>query len=136
MNHHIIEMEVMLEGVWPELGGQTGTGKHHTERVADGLMQMLARTILMRGVGSSWFCWFNLVPSLRKQVNNVGALTKLATKIKADVLVRHVLWETMLDKPAIEELERWCFGAKRLTIQHATVMISDQAVACLTIETL
>ena len=62
-------------------------------------------------------------------------MTQVTTLIQVNILVRDVSQETMKDKPMIKKVKRPSLIMEALTIQGTTVMISDEAVASLTIET-
>ena len=62
-------------------------------------------------------------------------MTQIATLIQVNILVRDISRETMKDKPMIKKVNRQSLIVETLAIQGSTVMISDEAVASLTIET-
>ena len=133
MNSDIVEAEVVMESIWPELGLQTGTGKHSAEGVTNGLMGTFTRSIMMRRI---WSCGFNTVASSFKQFDNGRGMAKFTTKIKTDIAVRDILRRGMLSKPTIDEVNGWSFGTEGFTIESATVVVHNQAVTGLTINAL
>jgi hypothetical protein len=133
MDSDIVKAEIMMEGIGPELGRKTGTTKHSTKSITNGLMGMFTRAVLMRGVRSRSF---KTISSIFKQVHHIATSSKIATKVKANILIREVNRETMLGKPAIQKVNGRSLGTKSLTIQSATVMIRDKAITSFTIEAL
>jgi hypothetical protein len=94
-------------------------------------MGTLARTILMRRVGSSRF---HMVASLLKQFHNLTTTTKVTATIHPNVLLNRGIFTTIKKEPAIEEVNRRLLGRKTLSPKTPTVMINNQNVARFTIE--
>jgi hypothetical protein len=128
----IVQAKPMMEGIRPELGRKIGTAKHGTQGITNSLMGTLAGAILMGGSRGSGL---NKVSRILKQLHNFLTTTQVATLIQANILVGHISRETMKDKPTIKKVQRRSLVAEALAIQGATVMISDEAVTSLTIET-
>ena len=94
-------------------------------------MRALAGAILVGCIGASNF---NLVPAPLEQLNDSIAM-EVPTLIDTHILVRDVATTTTSVEPLIEEVNGWRFGAKALTIECTTVMVGNQAVTSLTIDT-
>ena len=76
----------------------------------------------------------NVIAGMFKKFNNCRAMTEFTTKVKSNIFVGNILGKTVLGEPSIEIIRGWRLGGKTFTIESTTVMINDQAVACLTIE--
>ena len=101
------------------------------QSITNCLMGTFTRAILMGGARSSGL---NKVPYILEQLHNFITMTQV-TSLIPNVLVGDVSRETVKDKLMIQKVERWSLVAEAFTIQGTTVMISDKAVASLTIET-
>jgi hypothetical protein len=70
-----------------------------------------------------------------KQADNLLTMSQVTTLIQANVLIGNVSRKTMKDKPSIKKIKGGSFVAETFAIQGPTIVISNQAVACLTIQT-
>ena len=121
-----------MERVRPELRGKSGTSKHGTNSISDGLMRALTRAILIRGSRSGRL---DGITSKFKKADHLRGTTKFTTKIKANVLVGSLDRKTVTSKPAIDEIDRRLLGGETFTVKSTTVMIDNKAIAGFTIET-
>jgi hypothetical protein len=133
MNSDVVQAKMVMKGVGPEMGLQISATEHGTKRITDGLMRALARGVLMRGI---WSSRLNSVPSIREELNDFRRMAELTTKIKPNIAIRNIASGRVLSEPAIDEISRGTFGAEGLTIKCTTVMINNEAIASLTIDTL
>jgi hypothetical protein len=110
----IIQLEEVIDGIWPLFGGKAGTGKHSTDGIGKGLMGTFDLAVLVRGVGCSRL---KGIASILKELNNSLAGTQITTWIHANILVGDILGETMImEQPTIQEVKWWRLGGKALTI--------------------
>ena len=97
------------------------------------MVRALAGTILVGGIGGRGF---HFVAGILKEIDNFTTAAEFTTKIHADVFVRVVDRETVLSKPTIEKINRRGLVGKAFAVQGAAVVVDDETVACLVIETL
>jgi hypothetical protein len=131
MAGQIVEPKIMVEGIRPELGVQCGARKDSTKSILDSSVRAFAGAGLMGQISSSGF---NGVASFLEKRANITATTKFTTKIHPNIFISDVLATAMLCEPAIDEIERWWFIAKGLTIKGTTLVIREKNIAAFTIE--
>jgi hypothetical protein len=52
VNHHVVQLEMVMEGVGPELGQEVGTSEHSMKGITNCLVRTLTWSILVRRVSS------------------------------------------------------------------------------------
>ena len=81
-----------MKSVGPELGWKVGTTQNGMKGILDRTMGPFPRTILVGGITASWF---KVVPSILEEAPDIGAVSKLATQVHANVLVGYIFATAM-----------------------------------------
>jgi hypothetical protein len=131
MNSDIVKTKVVMKGIGPELSIKSSAAKETANGITNVTVTAFNRTILMGGGRSSRF---NIVSSLGKQRVHLGRATDFTTQIHAHVLVGGVTRTAMSGEPTIDEFERWVFAREGSTVEITTEVVSDENVACFTME--
>ena len=82
--HGIWDLDVMKEGIWPELDIESSTNKKGSNMITDSLMSVFNRNILVRWISTSRV---NFIVMISKDVEDVRISPKLSTLVKKDMLV-------------------------------------------------
>jgi hypothetical protein len=92
-------------------------------------MRAFTRAILMGRIGASEL---DLVAKIRKSVANFVAFAEFTTTIHTDILLEAI--GGIVSKPAVKPIDRGCFSGERASEDTATVVVSDEDVACFAVE--
>jgi hypothetical protein len=125
----VVELNAVVECVWPETWLQVSPRQHRLKSIADSLMRSFARAILMGRIGASQLDSISVVG---KRAVDIATLSKLSSAIHANVSIgasRRVVCE-----PIVDPIHGGSFGSKRPSIKSSTEMISNQNVTCLTVD--
>jgi hypothetical protein len=131
MRDHIVQANIMVEGVRPEFSREIGTTKKSAKSIFNGAVGTLDRTVLMRRIAA---CRLKAIASILKETTDISRLAQFTTKIHTNVFIRDIFATAMGSKPAINKIDRSGLGGESTTIKLATVMISNGAIAGLAIE--
>jgi hypothetical protein len=123
----------MMECIRPKFRREVSATEHGTKGIADSPMRAFTRAVLMRGIGGGGF---ESITSGFKECHDLRATAKLTTEIKTHIFTRDINREAVKGKPTIQEVERRGLGAEGLTVEGTAIVVSDETVACLTIEAL
>jgi hypothetical protein len=124
----IIESQIMVECVRPEVRTEVRAGQHRSQCVADCLVGPLTRSILIRRIRAGWF---NSVTKIFEGFQDVTALSEFTAAVHPNVFIGTNC--RIVRQPIIDPFHRRGLGGKCATIQSTTEMIGDQCVACFTI---
>jgi len=125
----VVEANVVVEGVWPEIGLQVRTGKHSAKSIADGLMRAFAGSILVRRVRTGEF---HGISEVCECAVDVAAFPKLPASIHADIFVG-ALWR-VAGEPAVDPINRRGFRGEGATEDPTTKVVGQQNIARFAIE--
>ena len=131
MRSNIMQAKVMVESIRPEAGVKLCTTKKNSDGIADIAVTAFDRTILMGGIGSSRF---DAVTSLGEESMHFGGTAQFTTKIHTNVFIGSIARTTVCGEPAIYECERRMLRGEGGTVEISTVVIGNQHIAGLAIE--
>lgn len=129
MRDKVVEANVVVEGVWPEIGLQVRTGKHSAKSIADGLMRAFAGSILVRRVRTGEF---HGISEVCECAVDVAAFPKLPASIHADIFVG-ALWR-VAGEPAVDPIDRRGFRGEGATEDPTTKVVGQQNIARFAVE--
>ena len=131
MGWAIADEDEVAQSIRPVFERKSGTKKHSAHAISNGTMRSFDLTNLIRRIRGSNF---NVITRSTKKVVNSSATTKFTTTIKANTSRRS--GRSMGGNEFFEEIERRTLVATNTNLPDTTVTISDENIACLTIEAL
>ena len=84
MQGGVVDPNVVVKGIGPERRGKISASKHGANGVTNGVMGALNRAVLVRVSRGSEL---NGVTGSFEQIKDVVTFTKVATRVKADILI-------------------------------------------------
>jgi hypothetical protein len=134
----VVKTDIVIKCIWPKLETQFGASKHGSEGVTNGAMGTFSWAFAVGQIGGGGL---DVVAGILKQHNDGMIFAKLPATIKSDIFAIVLsamvnLWQTIAMQPFIKELQWGRLGTETTTTNRARIMISDNAIARLTMQTL
>ena len=102
MRKTVVDEDVVHEGVRPVAQIQSSRKQHGPDSICSGSMGTFS---LSNGTGSVGSSDFNFIPSIFKNVMDVGATTKFTTTIESNFATRNIWF--VVGNEGSEECMRW-----------------------------
>ena len=129
MGDHVVDADIMFNGVDPEGRRKIGTKEHSAKVGADSLVGTLARAILL-ATGRAGDLY--VVPILFEKLDDSRAAAEFSTTIESGIHVGKL--RGIGSKPAVEPFDRGSFGVETFGVDCATEVISEENVACFAVD--